>query len=113
MKTLKDIKAEEKELIKELTELKDIVDKRRLKAVKSRLSLIRLLKNYLESNPRPEYIEQAIKDLSTKIGILKDRYDLWRKDRDISARNPKAVYYTEVGMANLKKQLRTMKYLIK
>lgn len=113
MKTLKDIKAEEKELIKELTELKDIIDKRRLKAVKSRLSLIRLLKNYLESNPRPEYIERAIKDLTVRIDILEGRYDLWRKNRDISARNPRAVYYTEVGMANLKKQLKAMKWLSK
>lgn len=100
-------------MIKELAEIKNIVDKRRLKAVKSRLSLVRLLKNYLESNPRPEYIEQAIKDLSTKIDILEDRYSPWRRNRNISARNPKAVYYAEVGMANLKKQLRTMKYLIK
>jgi hypothetical protein len=109
MKTVKEINQEIKDLILSLKE----ADRFKSKSIKKRIELLKMCKLYVESKPRPEFLEAEVKDIERKIDVLNGRFGLWNETNASKFRNSRAAYNTESGINSLKAQLKAVRYLVK
>jgi hypothetical protein len=110
MKTIKEI---ELEIIEIGKSMKDLDSKRAINTESRKIEILRQCKLYLETNPKPEFIEEMKSSVEFRIDLIRERYGAWCACRNLSQfKNPLHHYYNEMGMAQLKLQLKTLEYLI-
>lgn len=114
MRTLQDLRNEEKEIVKDLEYgIKANESIKILKSLRVRLSFIKDLIGYMETQPRPEYIIKTVADLEKRIQILEERFPLWYKDLPVHppVNKARAEYESNMSLPSLRRQLRAMKYI--
>jgi len=109
MKTIKEIDLEIAELVKS-AEKEEY--KKRLR-ISSKVAFLRQCKLYLESDPRLEFIQQQKDETLKKMKSIESNFDAWKVGRCLSTyKDTYAAYLSQMGMDNLKSQLRTLNYLL-
>ena len=118
MKTIKEIRSEIDDLIKEANEIP--VDyakfKRRKKVISITIKSLRFLIAYLETNPPEDLIKSQKASVDKKIWIINDRFDDWRgahPDEVKKYKNIKARYRTLNEMKKLEDQRKSLNYLLR
>jgi len=118
MKTIKEIRSEIDELIKEANEIP--VDyakfKRRKKVISTTIKSLRFLIAYLETNPSEDLIKAQKTSVYNRIRIINDRFDDWRgshPDEVKKYKNIKARYRTLNEMEKLEDQRKALNYLLR
>jgi len=95
--------------IKELTEECKRIPDSQAKPKKRRIAFLRNVRLYIETNPRPEFIQSEIERLKTTISIIDDRFYEWIDGK--SGSNLKNQWRSLNNYQHLKKQLRTLKFI--
>lgn len=105
MKTLKDINSDIKDLRKVLENIDPETDKRLFNKAKKQLAFARLVKQYLQTEPREDFIKSEIRRLQSFIAKFDERTEKWlRKEKGEQAK--------ELGIPQMKKQISTMHYIL-
>jgi septal ring factor EnvC (AmiA/AmiB activator) len=112
MKTIKDIDKEIDGKRRSLKQALDTSDMATARRIRSEMEHLRLCRNYLETNPRKDYLEQQIEDTEKRLHILEDRFSSWRAGKIGSIAELMAKYRTEAGIPTIRKQLNTLKFLV-
>ena len=121
MKTIKEIRSEIEDLVKEVEEgpLKYgtyAKFKRRKKVIWNTIKSLRFLIAYLETNPSEDLIKAQKTSVDKKIWIINGRFDGWCKDHPEEVKkykNIKARYRTLNEMKKLEDQREALNYLLK
>ena len=121
MKTIKEIRSEIEDLVKEVEEgpLKYgtyAKFKRRKKVISNTIKSLRFLIAYLETNPSEDLIKAQKTSVDKKIWIINSRFDGWCKDHPEEVKrykNIKARYRTLNEMKKLEDQRKSLNYLLK
>ena len=121
MKTIKEIRSEIDELIKEASQKPEKqIDyakfKRRKKVISNTIKSLRFLIAYLETNPSEDLIKAQKTSVDKKIWIINSRFDGWRKDHPEEVkkyRNIKAKYRNLNEMKKLEDQRKALNYLLR
>jgi hypothetical protein len=112
MKTIKDVKEEIADLVKEGNSLrKGLVDKskeKRLKQLSVRVAHLAQCVLFLEHNPTEEYCKSAIQKLLNKIELISSSYIPY--GGDVPKRRKE--FETKMGVPAMKEQLKVLKYLL-
>lgn len=108
MKTIKEVNQEIKSLNEEALE----AGEKRIKAIKKRLEELHLYKLYLETKPREEFLIQEVERLKKTINSVESHFNDWIMFNAAKYKNPYLAYKNEMGVPALKKQLKTVEYLI-
>ena len=118
MKTIKEIRSEIDELIKEANEIPVgyAKFKRRKKVISTTIKSLRFLIAYLETNPSEDLIKAQKTSVDKKIWIINGRFDGWCKDHPEEVKrykNIKARYRTLNEMKKLEDQRKALNYLLR
>ena len=117
MKTINDINKKMAEAHKLLVESSKIDTKKAkniCKRLNKQLRFLKLIKTYLESNPRPEFVQSELETITMRIGRIDEGYLVWAAGRAITSyKDPKKAYTNEMGLPQLKEQMKTLKYILK
>jgi hypothetical protein len=70
----------------------------------------RLIKSYLEHSPTAEYITKEIQRINKRIDLINEGFRHWLETNPGSI-NPKASYEREMGVPDLKQQLRALQFI--
>ena len=69
---------------------------------------------YLETNPRPEFVQKELETVLLRIGRMDAGYIDWSAGRQLTAyKDPKKAYTNEMGLPQLKEQMKTLKYILR
>lgn len=109
MKTLKEVSDEITSL--RSAGFKDMTP-RQAGSTKARIEFLSIVKDYLISHPDEEYLKQKTKELYKKIGYLSGGFYDWVKMKIGDHKLLKKQYENEVELPKLKKQLKTMLFII-
>ena len=117
MKTINDINKEITEshkLLVEASKLKTKKAKNICKRLNKQIKFLKFIKTYLETNPRPEFVQSELETITIRIGRIDEGYLVWAAGRAITAyKDPKKAYTNEMGLPQLKEQMKTLKYILK
>jgi len=117
MKTINDINKEIEEAHKLLVESSRIDTKKAkniCKRLNKQLRFLKFIKTYLETNPRPEFVQKELESVVLRIGRIDGGYMIWAAGRALTAyKDPKKAYTNEMGLPQLKEQMKTLKYILK
>jgi hypothetical protein len=69
-------------------------------------------KYYIETAPRPEYLQAQYATIKERLDIITSRFGTWCAHRTGGASELQRQYNTENDVAKLKAQLKALKYLI-
>jgi len=116
MKTINDINKEITDAHKLLVEASKLNTKKAkniCKRLNKRIKQLKIIKLYLESNPRPEFIRNERDTVLRHIASIDSGYVLWAAGRVLTAyKDPKKAYTNDMGLPALKEQLKTLKYIL-
>jgi hypothetical protein len=116
MKTIQDINKEiidTHKLLVETEKVKTKKGKRLFLKFNKQLIFLKHIKRYLETNPRPEFVQKQLEDVVFRIGHIDDQYLIWQAGRQLTTyKDPKKAYTNEMGLPILKEQLKTLKYIL-
>lgn len=73
---------------------------------------LRQYRYYLETHPTERLLTHQRDTLKRQIGVLEGRYSQWASIHGTKHKNPKTAYQTEVGMKQLRAQVRALNYLL-
>lgn len=113
MKTIEEIKSDIETVIA-LHPQKD-TPKKDYDAAGRRVYFLRLCINYLERDATEAFIKKMLADMKHKKQVLEDGYGQWLKnffDPKVDSRNPRTVYNSSNGIANINNQIKALKYLL-
>ena len=121
MKTIKEIRSEIEDLVKEVEEgpLKYgtyAKFKRRKKVISNTIKSLRFLIAYLETNPPEDLIKAQKTSVDKRIRIITDRFNSWCMDHPEEVRkykNIKARYRDFNDMKKLEDQRKALNYLLR
>ena len=117
MKTLNDINKEILEahaIMVEADKLSTKKAERLYKKMNKQIIWLKHIKRYLESNPRPEFVQSELETIIMRIGRIDEGYLIWAAGRAITSyKDPKKAYTNEMGLPTLKEQMKTLKYILK
>ena len=110
-----------KQIDLEINEIKKICDEltkelpvkaalRQQKKYKKKITLLRMVKKYLQTNPRIEFIENEQKRLKNLISKINDQFYEW--SAPAGCKNPRSKYNAITDYKTLKEQLDVINYLI-
>lgn len=122
MKTINSLKTDRKRLVSQIVKIKDKPtlgdnDKKVIKKCSDEIKLIDLCVRYLETTPSEAFVKTSIADIKQKIKVHEERFGVWDwmppteiKRKDLSKRL--AYYRRECGIPHLKRQVKTLSYLL-
>jgi hypothetical protein len=70
---------------------------------------------YLETNPKLEFLQSERNRLSKLISSKEEQYDYWSRnicDKSLEVKKRKSTFDRELGITNLKRQLKTIKFIL-
>jgi hypothetical protein len=70
---------------------------------------------YLETNPKLEFLQSERDRLSKLISSKEEQYDYWSRnicDKSLEVKKRKSTFDRELGITNLKRQLKTIKFIL-
>lgn len=73
---------------------------------------------YLESNPTEEFVRAQVKELEAKLSRIEEAYPNWRATLQSKPKGEgdekiaKARYHKEMGVSDIKQQIKTLRYLL-
>lgn len=84
-------------------------------AAKKRIAYLKVIKNYIETNPSSEFVKQEIYRLTTAIDIHKNRFSISSIELSESRviKEAKVLYEKENGIPKLRTQLNNLKFILK
>ena len=116
MKTIQDINKEITDAHKIMVEMDKLSTKKAkniCKRLNKRIKQLKFIKLYLESNPRPEFVQNEKDTVLRHIASIDSGYVLWAAGRFLTAyKDPKKAYTNDMGLPALKEQLKTLKYIL-
>lgn len=119
MKTIKELEKEIKDCFTECKKLKKSLEEHKYKKEVKRLDLLKMCKRYLETSPRQDFVVGEKQRITKLIESYEDknRYDYWLKNdyphiMEKVAGKPEQVYKKETGILDLKKNLKTLEYIL-
>jgi hypothetical protein len=81
--------------------------------IESKIRFCRLCKAYIETNPRPEFIAEQKEQVLKKIKSIENTFEEWKIGRCLSTyKDVYATYLSQMGVPDLKSQLRMLDYLL-
>ena len=114
MKTLELLNKEEEDIIKASKYLDSVTEKRTLNKNIKELTFIRMVKNYLHTNPDEDAIRAELKKLQdTKAGI-EVRFNEWMESTPGAKRmkNPKTEFMKKTGISKVEDSIKTLTYIL-
>ena len=116
MKTLNQINKEIIDAHKLLVEANKINSKKAktlFKRLNKRIIWLKLIKAYVESNPREAFVQSEKEMILIRIARIDSGYAIWAAGRALGKyKDPKKTYTNEMGLPALKEQLKTLKYIL-
>lgn len=112
MKTLESIKAE-LGVARKLAEKQ--LSKSEEKRLDKELKMLYQCQLYLETEPTKTFLEKQKTEVTRKIKIVNEGFDVWMRNNQKECdgvKNPKSKYYSLMGMKTLKLQLNTLNFLL-
>lgn len=105
------------EITKEIDEAVRSINKNSLKAeldaVKKRVVFLRECEMYLESGPREEFILQQKSEVERRIELLPTHFEGWKTGKVLTKyKDPYASYCSEMGLSNMKAQIKTLNFIL-
>jgi len=85
------------------------------KALGRRVEFLRTVLNYLQSEPRMEFIEKQKADLENKLKLIDDGFKKFIDFRPKDNKDTKQViseYESQMGVKHIKSQLKTLNYIL-
>jgi hypothetical protein len=121
MKTIKEIRSEIDDLIKEASQKPEKqIDyakfKRRKKVISNTIKSLRFLIAYIETNPREDLVKAQLAGANVKIRIINNRFDEWCNSHPEEVKkykNIKARYRSLNEMKKLEDQRKALNYLLR
>lgn len=84
-------------------------------ALCSRVAFLRSVSNYLESEPRQEFVEKQLQDLQNKVKLIGEGFqeflDCRPKDNKDN-KQIKAEYNSQMGLNHINKQIKILNYIL-
>lgn len=114
MKTSQQVKEEINLLMSEFEKKKKNNPKLKSSSIKSKLDFFRRCQMYLDTHPREEFILNEIARVSTLIDSKSSSFDLWKKNNPYpleKASSIKGIFERDMGLKDLKAQLKTLKFI--
>jgi len=108
MKTINQIKKEEKDLRSEA----HYADYTRKKQIKRRLELLKTCRIYLETEPSEQYLRDELHRVSKKIEIIQERFPAWSAGKIGGGTELQRRYDALTDKSKLRFQVRTLQYLL-
>lgn len=112
MKTIEAIRGIEENLRKELSTALKNKDKKASTLAIRKLEKMKTYRLYLESSPRQEYLEKVLKELQTRLDHVDEGFPAWSIGRYGDRQKLWAQYYTDMGMAQIKAKIETLRFLL-
>jgi len=122
MKTIKEVEKEIAQINLELTNdsKKYFSDKgkftpNKIGKLMKRIEFLNGLALYLKSNPSEDYLKSELDRINKSIKNANSGYSYWEKynaPKDVDPKKYKTLYASTVGLGKLKKQLKTIDYLL-
>ena len=116
MKSINDINKELLESHKLLVEASKLSTKKAkniCKRLNKKIKQLKFIKLYLESNPRPEFVQNEKDTVLRHIASIDSGYVIWEAGRHLTAyKDPKKAYTNDMGLPALIEQLKTLKYIL-
>jgi len=110
MKTVKEITKKIDELIRSIN--KDSLDTE-VKAVKKRVVFLREVYNYLDTNPREEFVRLQKEEVQRRIELLPTHFEGWKTGRVLTKyKDPYASYCSEMGLQTMNEQIKTLNFIL-
>lgn len=108
MKTISQIKQEVLSVEREYREV--LMPKK----IRKHLLVLNQCVLYLETSPNKEFVNHQLETVSKKIDAAKARFTEWLQNTPEAkkVKNPRALYDSEMGLKELRLQLKTLKYLL-
>jgi hypothetical protein len=108
MKTIKEIKIEEDELLKRLKE----ADSGKRKRIQNRLEALKTCRFYLERDPREDFLRDELKRINNQIRIIDERFPVWSAEKTGGGMELRRKYETMMEKGKLRAQSNTLTYLL-
>lgn len=125
MKTIEDVKKEQAELKaqfngSDLTLIDGVedADPRGISKARKRMTLLKEVVLYLESNPNKEFVESEQAKISERIRKIKSEFPAWKKAQtkeflqSMTETKQKSKYHLDMGLKTLNSQLQTLNYIL-
>ncbi len=110
MKTVTEINQEINDIVRSIN--KNSSDKE-VKNAKARVSFLRFCLKYVETNPREEFVKSQLDDVRRRIKLLPTHFAGWQTGRVLTKyKDPYASYCSEMGLSDMKAQVKTLEYLL-
>ncbi len=77
MKQISEVQAELDELLKLTPQQKESMSKTELSRATKRVGFLKIVKNYLEQNPREGYVKEQLDKLEEKVKKIDGEYQVW------------------------------------
>lgn len=87
----------------------------KLTRIENKIEYLRGIKKYLESEPRQEYVEAEQKRLRDMASRIDDRFPAWCKSmapKDADPKTWRTMFNRETGLTKVKKQLKTIEFIL-
>lgn len=117
MKTVQQIKEEVNSLIEnhKEKERKAATSKKKVPSIKSKLDFLKMCRLYLETNPSPEFLKSEVKRMEDIVSSKESQFKEWTVPHELKSQSinkQKAAFFREVGVSDIKKRIKTVKYLL-
>lgn len=110
MKTAEQVKEEIDSAIKSI---KRDSTEAEIKAVKKDLVFLRMIKMYLDTNPREEFVKAQKDELQRRIDLLPTHYEGWQTGKVLTKyKDPYRSYCAEMGLAGMKQKIKTLDFIL-
>ncbi len=86
-----------------------------LKKLRKENQFIKSMILYLESNPSEEYLKNELSRLSLIVKSKLEQFEYWKQNicaKNIEEKKMKTVFKQELGLTDIEKRIKTLKYLI-
>lgn len=114
MKSLLEIKSEIENNNKSL--LLDSLTKRKKTSISKQNKFLREMMMYIETNPREEFLIQEKERLQKFIEAKEEQYVYWSAnicDKKVDVNKRRALFNKEIGLTPIKKQIKTLSFILK
>lgn len=110
MKTASDVIQELDSLVRSIN--RDSSEKE-IKSAQGRAVFLRMCLRYLETSPRECYIQSELGNIKRRIELLPTHFSGWQTGKVLTRyKDPYASYCSEMGLSDMKAQVKTLEYLL-
>jgi len=116
MKTIKEISelinADNAFINKNLSKITD----RKYRSIKKKIEFYEYINKYLNLNPSPEFCASELARLKAQHESIMGNFEYWKKynaPKDLEPKKFKAKFSAETGLSKVKKQIKTIEFILK